>query len=84
MSQPAPERSDDQTARERASAGGLGRPPEFVRPYPREEGSGFSVVDKDGVDPQRQALRSGTRSVISARAKRLTLDTYYSADTRLI
>lgn len=83
MSQPAPERSDDQTARERASAEVSDVLLNIEYALTRAK-KARAVVDKDGVDANAGLALGDTIRDLERVRKRLTLDTYYTADTRLI
>lgn len=83
MSQPAPERSDDQVARERAASEVSDVLLNIEYALTRAK-KARTVVEKDGVDVNAGlALSDAIRDLERVR-KRLTQDTYYSTDTRLI
>ncbi|HEY0950585.1 hypothetical protein [Nocardioides sp.] len=83
MSQPAPERSNDQVARERAAAEVSDVLLNIEYALTRAK-KARTTVEKDGVDVNAGlALSDAIRDLERVR-KRLTQDTYYSADTRLI
>ncbi len=83
MSQPAPERSNDQVARERAASEVSDVLLNIEYALTRAK-KARTVVEKDGVDVNAGlALSDAIRDLERVR-KRLTQDTYYAADTRLI
>jgi hypothetical protein len=83
MSQPAPERSNDQVARERAASEVSDVLLNIEYALTRAK-KARTVVEKDGVDVNAGlALSDAIRDLERVR-KRLTQDTYYAADTRLV
>ena len=83
MSQPAPERSGDEVARERAAAEVSDVLLNIEYALTRAK-KARAVVDKDGADVNASLALSDAIRDLERLRKRLTQDTYYSADTRLI
>jgi hypothetical protein len=83
MSQPASEGSDDRVARERAAeqVSDVLLNLEYTLASARK---GHKVVAKDGVDMNAELALSDLIKDLDRLRKRLTQDTYFASDTRLI
>ena len=83
MSQPASERSDEQVARERAAAEVSDVLLNLEHALARAK-KAKSVVAKDGVDVNAELALGDTVKDLERLRKRLTQDTYFASDMRLI
>ena len=83
MSQPASERSSEQIARERAAAEVSDVLLNIEHALARAK-KARSVVAKDGVDANAELALSAAVKDLERLRKRLTQDTYFASDMRLI
>ena len=83
MSQPASERSDEQVARERAAAEVSDVLLNLEHALARAR-KAKSVVAKDGVDGNAELALTDAVKDLERLRKRLTQDTYFASDMRLI
>jgi len=83
MSQPASERSDEQVARERAAAEVSDVLLNLEHALARAK-KAKSVVAKDGVDANAEHALGDAVKDLERLRKRLTQDTYFASDMRLI
>ncbi len=83
MSQPASEGRDDRVARERAAAQVSDVLLNLEHTLARAR-KGHKIVSKDGVDMNAELALSDLIKDLDRLRKRLTQDTYFASDTRLI
>lgn len=83
MGQPAPERSNDQVARERAAAQVSDVLLNIEHALDRAK-KARSIVAKDGVDVNAELALGDAVKDLEKLRKRLTQDTYFATDVRLI